>query len=234
MKLWKIGVVFSLAIIMATAAFGACIHAPKGGIYTTENGTMLGGRVSEAWCSGVGPGRPGNTENAMSWNGASLGLQWTISGMTIDANGAVETARYFAPNGNGWINYATNYTGGTFWLSGNHLWGDGSTDFTGAVTYYNVSARVSYIAWHEVGVTSNIVMTGTFDECPNCTLNMMGNGLLIWKTGYATPKPANYPPFLCSAVSGELFDACCPQIEIYCEPVSTESSTWGGIKALYR
>ena len=234
MKLWKIGIVFTLTIIMATSAFGVCVNAPKGGIYTTENGTCLGGRFSEAWCSGLGAGRPGNTENGLSWNGASLGTQWMLWGMTVDASGAVETARYFNAAGTGWINYVTNYTGGQFWLSRNGLWGYGTVDYTGVVDYYNISARVNYVAWQPVGVTSNITMEGTFDECPNCTLSIMGNGLLIWQTGYQTPMPANYPPFLCNATTGELFEACCPVIEIYCEPVSTESSTWGGIKALYR
>ncbi len=48
------------------------------------NGTILGGRASDAWCTGVGPGRPGNTESAMSWDGTNLGAQWRIWGMTID------------------------------------------------------------------------------------------------------------------------------------------------------
>jgi len=122
MKLLNIVLAFSLAIVMASAAFGNCTRPPKDGVYTTSNGTLLGGRASETWCSGLGPGRPGNTENAMSWDGTSLGAQWHVWGMAIDASGAVETARHFDVYGNGWIDYTTNYTGGQFWLSGSHLW----------------------------------------------------------------------------------------------------------------
>lgn len=235
MKFWKIVLAFSLAIVMASAAFAACTHQPNDGIYTTSNGTLLGGRASEVWCSGQGPGRPGNTENAMSWNGTNLGTQWRVWGMTIDASGAFETARHFDAYGNGWIDYVTNYTGGQFWLSGGHLWGDGSTDYTGTITYYNVGARVSYIGWQPVGVTSNMFLTGVFDNCSDCSIEYaISNALFIWRTGYPNPMPANYPPFLCNATSGELFDVCCAVAKIHCIPVSTESSTWGGIKAMYR
>jgi hypothetical protein len=235
MKVLKLVFAFSLAIVTASTAFGNCTHPPKDGIYTTSNGTLLGGRVSEAWCSGLGPGRPGNTENAMSWDGTNLGLQWRVWGQAIDASGAVETARHFDANGNGWIDYVTNYDGGQFWLSANHLWGDGTTNYTGTITYYNVGARVNYIGWQPIGVTSNVLLTGSFDDCANCALEYaISNALLIWRSDHQTPMPADYPPFLCNASSGELFDACCSVAKIYCTPISTESSTWGGIKALYR
>lgn len=235
MKLVKSILAFSLMIIVAGASYAACPGAPKDGIYTTTNGTILSGRASESWCSGVGPGRPGNTENAMSWDGASLGSQWKVWGMAIDQNGAVETGRYFDGSGTGWVDYATNYSGGQFWLSGNHIWGNGSTDFAGSITYYNVGARVTFVGWQPVGVTSNIILTGVFDACPNCHIEYaISNALLIWQTGYPTAMPADYPPFLCSATSGELFSACCIVAKIHCTPISTESSTWGGVKALYQ
>jgi hypothetical protein len=222
-------------IVMASAAFAACPNPPKDGIYTTTNGTVLGGRASESWCGGTGPGRPGNTQNAMSWDGANLGAQWKVWGMSIDPAGAVETARHFDGSGNGWIDYATNYSGGQFWLSGNHLWGDGTTDYTGTLTYYNVGARVSYVGWQPVGVTSNIFLTGVFDSCPSCHFEYaISNALLVWQTGYPAPMPATYPPFLCNGPSGEFFTACCTVAKIHCTPISTESSTWGGMKALYR
>jgi len=235
MKLWRMGFVFSLAIVAATVAFAECTHPPTDGVYMTYNNTILAGRVSEAWCSGAGPGQPGNTENAMSWDGTNLGLQWKVWGQAIDANGAVETGRYFDANGNGWIDYVTDYTGGQFWLSGNHLWGDGSTDYTGTITYFNVGARVKYTGWQPVGVTSNIFLTGAFNDCTNCALEYaISDALLVWRTGYPAPMPADYPPFLCNASTGELFNACCIVAKIFCTPISTESSTWGGIKALYR
>ncbi len=221
-----------LLFVLAVPALAACPNAPKDGIYTTSNGTILGGRASEAWCSGAGPGQPGNTENAMSWDGVNLGGQWKVYGMA--GGGAVETARYFDAYGNGWIDYVTNYTGGQFWLSGGHIWGDGTTDFTGNLTYFNVGARVTYAAGQPVGVTSNILLTGVFEECPNCSIEYaISNAMLVWQTGYPSAMPASYPPFQCNASSGELFDACCIVAKIHCTPISTNPSTWGGIKALY-
>jgi len=234
MRITKVALAFSLMIFAASSAFAVCAHPPKDGIYRTTNGTILGGRASEAWCSG-GPGQPGNIEDAMSWDGANLGAQWHLWGMAIDAAGATETARDMDANGNGWIEYVTNYTGGQFWLSGSHLWGDGSTDYTGMVTYYTVTARITFASWQPVAATSNILMTGSFNECTNCSIQYaISNATLIWQTGYPTPMPADYPPFACGAPAGELFGVCCIVAKIYCTPIATESSTWGGIRALYR
>ena len=235
MRLMRTFFVFLFLIAMASYAYAASSNRPKDGIYSTSNGTILGGRASEAWCTGGGPGQVGNTENAMSWDGTNLGAQWNVWGMTIDAAGAVETARHFDSRGNGWIDYATNYTGGQFWLSGDHIWGNGTTDYTGTLTYYNVGARVNYVGGQPVGVTSNIFLTGIFDDCPNCSIEYaISNALLVWRTGYPTAMPASYPPFQYDASTGELFDACCAVAKIYCNPLSTNPSTWGGIKALYR
>lgn len=232
MKSVRILSVFAMLILLASSAFATCTSPPKDGKYTTSLGTMLGGRSSEAWCSGAGPGQPGNTENAMSWDGVNLGAQWKVYGMA--GEGAVETARYFDAYGNGWIDYATNYLGGNFWLSGTGNWGDGSTDYSGTVLYFNVGARVTYVGGSPVGVTSNILLTGVFDDCSNCSIEYaISNAILVWQTGYPTAMPADYPPFLCNASSGELFDACCIVMKIYCNPVSTEQSTWGAIKSLY-
>jgi hypothetical protein len=82
---------------------------PNQGIYSTYAGTLLPGRVSEGWCgTPVNGGVTGNTEDAMSWDGVTLGGQWHVWGMSIDANGAGETARNLDETGTGWIDYTTN------------------------------------------------------------------------------------------------------------------------------
>lgn len=234
MKLLKMALVMSLVLLVATYAFAGCPHKPKDGIYSTNTGALIGGRVSEAYCTGVGPGVPGNMQNAMSWNGAALGTQWKIWGMAIDGAGAVETGRFFDAYGNGWIDYVTNYTGGQFWLSGAGAWGDGLGDFSGAITYYNVGAKVSYVGWQQIGVTANISFTGVFNECDWCFIDYgIANSILVWKTGMPA-MPANYPPFLCGANGGELHDVCCVTFSIFCDITPTEETTWGAIKGLYR
>lgn len=235
MRIAKTVFLAALMIFAASSAFAVCAHPPKDGVYTTTSGTILGGRVSEAWCSGVGPGQPGNMEDAMSWDGTNLGAQWRVWGHVIDPVGATETGRDMDAYGNGWIEYVTNYMGGQFWLSGTGSWGDGSTDYTGAITYFTVTTRVTYAGGQPVGASSNILLTGSFNDCTNCSIQYaISNAILIWRTGYPTSMPANYPAFSCGASAGELFDACCIVTKIFCTPVATESSTWGGIRALYR
>lgn len=223
------------AVFLVSGVHAACLNPPIDGTYSTYLGTMIGGRASEAWCSGAGPGQPGNTDNAASWNGSALGTQWRLWGMAIDEDGAVETARDIDGGGNGWIDYVTHYTGGVFWLDGDHVWGTGNGDFTGYVTYYEVTARVTYSGGQPVGVSSNIFLTGVFDDCPNCAIEYaISNALLVWRTGYPEPMPSDYPAFECGATTGELFDVCCVKMKIHCTPIATESSTWGAIKGFYR
>jgi hypothetical protein len=47
-------------------------------------------------------------------------------------------------------------------------------------------------------------------------------------------QPANYPPLLCSAALGELFDVCCIRAQIGCAPTPVGEATWGGVKVLFR
>ncbi len=229
-----------LAAVMVCAAvvpaLSQCDPEPIDGTYTTSNGTLLGGRSSEAWCLDPWqPGKEGNTENAMSWDGSTLGGQWKVWGMAINSDEAVVSGSYFDEFGNGWIDYLTNYEGGEFWLSGDHLWGDGSTDYTGSVNYFNVTARASFIAGEFVGMTSNIMlMGGSFDECENCELEfVISNALLVWRAGEGD-MPENYPPLLCGASSGDMFDVCCINARVVCGPNAVGESTWGAIKQLDR
>ncbi|HER43424.1 MAG TPA: hypothetical protein ENO08_03085 [Candidatus Eisenbacteria bacterium] len=221
-------------LLVAMFALGASSQCPVPGTYSTYTNTISPGHASEAWCGNIGPGVPGNTENAMSWDGMALGAQWRVWGMYIDGVGAVETGRSFDAYGNGWIDYTTNYLGGQFWLSKDHLWGDGVHDLTGTLNYYNVGTRVSYIEGTPVGATSNIFFTGQFDDCPGRSLEyVITNAMLVWRSDSGLPRPDNYPGFLCDANSGELFDVCCITARIE-ELVATEESSWGAIKELYR
>ncbi len=222
-----------LILFTATAAWAACPNA--NGIFGTTNGTMIPGRVSEAWCTG-GAGLPGNTENGMSWDGATLGGQWMVWGMQVNAAGAIQTGmRVLGPYT--YVDYATDYDGGQFWLTRNGPWSDGLADLTGNVTAYHVATTVTLYNGVPVGQTSNVTLTGYFTNCPeshNCVVEWaIANAIKIWDTNSISPRPANYPPFLCSANAGELFDACCIQLSIHCA-VPVEESTWGTIKSMYQ
>jgi hypothetical protein len=226
----KLAITVVLALGLAVTALAGC---PDSGYYRTSNNTILPGRVSEAWCAG-GPGQPGNTENAMSW-GPDLGTQWKVWGQAIDAAGAVEVNNTVDTDGNGYIDYATNYTGGQFWLSGTHIWSLDGQPITGALTYYNVATRVQIVGGQAVAANSNVFFDGVIDDCEDCVIAYtIANAELIWSSDFGTPAPADYPALLCDAPSGELFDACCITMAITCGGVATDSQTWGHIKTLYR
>ena len=111
--MWKLSLLFFVLLIFAVplVALGQC--PSHDGVFSTTTGTMLPGRASEAWCTGT-PGVTGNNENAMSWDGTTLGTQWRAWGMSIDENGAVEIFRNLDSEGSGWIEYRTFYDGGEF------------------------------------------------------------------------------------------------------------------------
>ena len=226
-------ILFTLVFFMLPAS-GAWSQCPIPGTYSTYTSTIQSGRASESWCGDVAPGRSGNTENAASWDGSSLGAQWKVWGMYIDEFDAVESGRYFDEFGNGWIDYETNYLGGEFWLSKDHSWGDGVNDITGTLIYYNVGTRVSYAVGQPVGATSNIFFSGLFDGCPDHILEyVITNAMQVWRSDSGSPRPGNYPDMLCGASNGELFDVCCITANIR-EIVAVEESSWGEIKEHYK
>jgi hypothetical protein len=242
MKLFKIILLLFPALLLVSVGSGRPLAqehpcgedgVPYPGEWTTVDDQVDGGRISEAYCNDpFEPGEPGNTLSAMSWDGASLALQWYFWGMSIDAQGAVETGREINEYGFGYIDYVTEYESGSFWMTGSHAWSDG-TDLTGSVTGCNVGARVTIAGGVPVGMTSNITVDGVFDQCGGCTIKIIANSQRIWQPGEGT-MPSGYPPFLCGAASGELHDMCCISVQIQCPVVATEPITWGAIKAIYR
>ncbi len=234
----KFAAILCLVSFICIAAAPINAQCPITGVYSTYMGNLLSGRASEAYCGADGepiqPGRPGNTQNAESWNNAALGTQWKVWGMYIDGNGGVETGRNVDEFGNGYIDYETNYLGGQFWLSKDHSWGDGLNDLTGHIDYYNVSTRITLSGGQVSGYVSNVYFTGKFYDCEECWLRyVIANAMLVWMPGWPDGPLANYPDLLCDATLGEQIDVCCIQADIYCD-IATEESTWGAIKSLYR
>lgn len=226
-------------VFLATSLFAQCPNL--NGAWSTTDGSMLGGRASEAWCGAGGlpqqGGVPGNTESAMSWDGSALGTQWRAWGMAIDPVGAVLISDNLDAFGNGSRTYATNYLGGEFWLTQDNTWADGLADLTGVLATYKVFTTITFFGCVPVGATSNITFTGEFLNCPavnGCEVRFaIANAMKVWDSTMGTPQPANYPPFLCDASVGELFQVCCISMDIACA-VDTETAPWGSVKALFK
>jgi len=240
MKMLRMILTTVLVMALAQVAWAQCPDAI--GQWSTTTGTMIGGRATEAWCGADGNpiqgGQPGNTQNAMSWDGVSLGTQWRAWGMTIDGNGAVLVSEVTLPNGNVTRTYSTDYVGGQFWLTRDNSWSDGVADLTGDLTYFNVLTTITYLGGTTfAGASSNITFTGSFADCPGangCEIRFgITNALLVWNPALGGSMPADYPALLCSANMGEAFSVCCITVEIFCA-VAAEETSWGSLKALYK
>ena len=221
-----------LASMLAATAFAAC---PDVGTYSTGNG-MLPGRVTDSWCTGV-PGQPGDLQNSMSWDGSMLGTQWKVWGTVLDQDGYVLVDDQVDPQtGNGYRVFSGNYDGGQFWLSKDGPWGDGVADITGTVTgKTNVVATVNYLNWQPVAAVANVTGTGAIDDCANgCFIDYaLSNLQMVWRSDSGLPPPPDYPPFLCGAGDGQMWDACCGSFHVGCA-VGDEIDTWSRVKSSYR
>lgn len=221
-------IVLLAAALAAGPALAACPD-------TEGRFDAMNGRASEAWCSYPpdGGGTPGNTLNALSWDGAALGTEWHVWGMAVDAAGP--QLLYSYTDGNGYLNvgYLTHYTGGQIRLDGAGPWGDGFQDLTGAIAQTEVTIHITYS--DPVVAVSNIHMTGLIDDCDgDCVIEyIISNAALAWHPSMGGTPPADYPDLLCGAITGELFDICCPTITISCV-IPNETTTWSSLKSLYR
>lgn len=229
-----------LAAALCQSAMAQCPSSI--GQWRTIDGTMIGGRATEAWCGADGNpvrgGQTGNTQTAMSWDGVSLGTQWRAWGMAIDANGAFPLSDTVDPvSGDGIRTYSTNYIGGEFWLTRDHTWSDGIADPSGVLTSFNVVATLTIRGGQVVGASSNITFTGDFVDCPGangCEIRFgITNALLAWSPDLGGSMPVDYPALACSAGLGEAFSVCCITLDIYCA-VPAEETLWGSLKALYQ
>jgi hypothetical protein len=233
MKLAKFTIIALALVFIATPL----LAVPISGIYqsTDMGGQLLTGRAS-TWRPGVNSGLP-HVLHAQSWDGANLGLQWEINCAVEMNNFSVKDNRV---GGVGTIVYTSTFQGGTFtFFAGGWPWGDGA----GTLGTTTMVTTVQYILIGGVSTPVASVVngntTGTF--IGGCTLVFaIGNGSGVGETPYFQ-KPSNYPTFLdatCGPAAGnQQFGTWGSVItitmDIYC-PISTDKSTWGAIKDMYR
>ena len=232
-------IVAAISLLCGGTALASCPDVT--GIFSTLTGTIDPGRASEGWCGAdgmpVGPGVPGNTINGASWNGSILGAQWTIGGMSIDANGAILVSDTIDGNGNGQRSYQTLYEGGDFWLAGSGPWTTDDVELNGGVENFLVLTTITFVGGNPVAQTSNITFNGFFYECPEfteCVIEFaIANAILVWNSNMGGTPPADYPALLCDATAGELFQSNDVTIGIDCV-VATLDASWSSLKGMYR
>jgi len=230
-------IISATLVLISGSAFAG---PPTVGVYLSNDlgGTMLPGRFSESWVNpAASHGQPGNTLNAMSWNGAILGSEWKVWCPSIVIP-PVLVSDNRDPNGTGDVTYQTQYGGGLFWMSRNGPWGDGIADYTGVVQTFVVTTTYQYVLGTVLGIRGNVTMSAKFDGYDNCMEYTINNTAFVHTTD-EMPMPADYPPFLDNSCSSWTRGGWGTVTEISLRilgscTVDTRDATWGAVKALYK
>jgi hypothetical protein len=231
-----------VVLLVLVAAVPVFAGPPANGTYTSTDigGSMLPGRYSESWF----PAKlsVNNTLNEQSWNGVALGTQWhwwcpwVVSAPTL----LVNTVNGL---GNGIKVWRVTYTGGFCWLDGSGPWSGGDPSYTANINTWNAIVTETYSGFQEVGTVRNHNSTATFvGYNEQCMALQIQNTEKLGDTTQG-PLPANFPNFWnwigCADVGtvgpGEWGDVDSITFTVEnCQPVRTESATWGSVKAMYR
>jgi len=225
--------------VVAVCHTGANGQPPVSGTYKSldlPGGTFLGGRFSESWMSSPdGRQTPGNVAHLESWNGTTLGTEWSIScPMAVN----VQLLFDFVFGGTGQMAYMISYSGGTVWLSGAGPWGGGNPSYTAMVTSFTETRTLQYVGGMLVAHDSNHSLTAQFVGYPTRCVNLeISNGVLVGDTD-TMAKPATYPSFLdpsCGPTRtiGHWDDVTAITLAVIGCTVPSEQRSWGAIKSIY-
>jgi hypothetical protein len=229
-----------LFIIVILAASAALAGPPRSGTYrsTDLGGAVLTGNFSESWLPAGAHGQVGNTVNAMSWDGATLGTQWKLWCPSV-ASPPVPTGDTRDLAGTGDVTYRTTYMGGEFWFSGAGPWGDNTNDFTGTLQNFSVTAVYHFDGGQLASIHSSVSTLGVFDGFPQCLEYTINSAVFTGTTDY-TPKPGDYPDFLTAGCAPNVLDRggwgtaqSIAMSILHCR-VGITPSAWGDVKRLYR
>jgi hypothetical protein len=245
---------FAVVLALAWVA-GAWAEGPVAGTYRSVDGELFDGHTSRAWIGGVGELFVGNSFNGQSWDGGSLGAQWSIGCPVIGAAPILIFGNVNA-QGNGQEIWQLSYTGGTMALSGtSQAWSPGTptnpiVEYEGPISSMTVIMTLQYVAFQVVGGVTNInlegpIATGTpaaggspesYDDCYEM---LISSEFDVGNTTAGSP-PADYPGFVdgsCSpgpsAGSWWVMDGLTLTILGDCV-VPTEETSWGAVKGKYR
>ncbi len=227
-------------ILSAACAVGAWAMPPNGiptpGTYNSTDlgGAVLLGRGTQSWAAPLNANHGvGDVFNSQSWDGANLGTQWSFQCGVQAGPQSVEDNRDMTGTGN--VVYTNVFNGGSFFLSGDGPWANGSSS-TGTIQVTQSIVTVIYVDGTPVQSRLNIDSSGYFDGT-SCVLRfVVANGIGGGDTDQLA-KPADYPVFLdpnCGATRqyGSWGDIGQITLLIEC-PVPVHESTWGRIKTMY-
>ena len=220
--------IVSLVLVAGTASVYA--GPPLNGVYKSSDGDFDEGRESSTWAGGNFLSTA-NVLHALSWNGATLGVDWRITcpyviGVTLVAD--------LVFGGNGSRIYQITYAGGTFSLGGpTEPWFNGDPLYPGVLTDFTELRTLIFTGGVMVGSDSDFNFNGQFNNYSQSCLSGIANG--AWLGDGAAP--ANYPTNLTSNCvvggTGHFADTRDLTLTITGCSVATQPTTWGTVKSLY-
>lgn len=233
----------SLALLaLATFIAGAAVAGPPlVGVFSSTDlgGDVEVGRYMETYDTPDGAILPGTTLHAQSWDGMSLGTQWSYQ-CGVVVNDPVLISDFVGATGTGSRTYAKTFVGGTIWLSGNGPWGNGEMEYTGPILSYVEYETIQYVNWERTHAVTNVSATASLEGFSNsCLAFTVGNGVEIGSTDFGTPVPSDFPAMLdgsCNETDalGAWWDLTTLSLYIDSCIVSSEETTWDSVKSFYR
>lgn len=227
-----VSIVTAVLIVGSVAAFAG---PPLSGTYKSSSGDFDEGREASSWAAGDFVG-VGNVLHAESWDGATFGVDWKI--LCPQVVSVVTILDIVDANGNGQRIFQITYAGGMIELGGTGPWGGGDAQYTGVIDTYSEFRTVQYSNHAVVGAVSNHNVSAHLQGyTSSCIAWGIGNG--AWLGSSPSVKPLDYPDYrdaACAAgpTDGHWGDIRDLTISVQGCAVSTEQSTWGGVKSLYR
>jgi hypothetical protein len=228
-----------VSILTAVLVVGsAAVYAqpPVSGTWKSTDGDFDEGREANSWAAGDFVGM-GNVLHAESWDGSALGGDWKILCPIVSS---VTLLADLVFNGNGHRIYLIEYSSGTIVLDGAGPWGGGDAQYTGLITSYFETRTLQFVADQNqqpvfVGSVSDHAVSAQLQGyTQSCMTWGIGNG--VWLGNGAVP--AGYPDYrdagCASGGSGHYGDISDLTLSVQGCAVSTEESSWGRVKALYR
>jgi len=154
---------FAFIAAACLLAVSAQAGAPLVGTYTSEGSEVSHGRHTESFANDGDFLTIGNTVNAASWNGATLGLQWSYSCPDI-ASTLLLVDLMNPVTGDGQKIYKKNFTGGTFTMNGTgEAWDGGDATYTGVMNFYSETTTIIFSNFQRVNAVTDITWSGHFD-----------------------------------------------------------------------
>ena len=237
----KTNVLLASLIVASLAVSAALAGPPLNGVYSSTDigGVINTGRYMESYSAPDGAVAIGTVLHAQSWDGATLGLQWSYTcGVILGTPTLISD--FVNANGTGSRTYEKVFVGGSIWLSGTGPWGNGDAQYTGPITSYVEYETIQYVAWNRVHAVTNVTAIASIEGYNDaCLAFTVGNGVEIGSTDFGNPVPTTYPVMLdagCSPTTGNgsWWDMMTLSLYIDSCSVGVEDQTWGAIKSLYR